>query len=338
MRDRFEEIKMNKKDMRMVLLFLFLAGSILISACGGKQPAKVVDESKKTLEEEAPEAEPEVKEDASAVEESAPETSESAPPDEEAEPALPADPQKIKFTTSDGVELDGVFYPAGSANAPLVLLMHWAPGDQDDWVEIAYWLQNRGMGGASAGDASTPWLDPTWFPTLDAAKTFNIFTFTLRNCVGGCKILERENWYLDVLASVEYAYELDGVDKDNIIIIGASVGSDGAIDGCAYLNQIHPDACNGALSFSPGNYLMIGFEEMVKELGAASDPKPVWCLYAESDPESAAVCGNITEDNYTAYPYSPDVIFSNGHGMNLIVPNQDPDPLELVLKFLALVS
>jgi dienelactone hydrolase len=262
---------------------------------------------------------------------------ESAPPIEEEAAALPPDPQMMKFTTSDSVELNGMFYPAGAASAPLVILMHWAPGDQDDWVEIAYWLQNRGLGGTSAGDVNTPWLDPSWFPAIESNKTYNVFTFTFRNCEGGCKAFEREKWYTDVQAAVEFAFEIEGIDNSNIVMIGASIGSDGVVDGCAYLNQKHPDTCRGALSFSPGNYLTINYEEMVKELGTAIDPKPVWCLYAESDAESAPVCGNITEDNYTAYPYSPDVIFSNGHGMNLIVPNQDPDPLELVVKFFTMV-
>jgi len=303
---------MKIKEIRVILLTLFIAGAILFSACGGSQPTEMNEENQQSPEEKVPEI--------------APEGEESAPSAEEAAAVPPSDPQKTKFITSDSVELNGVYYPAGSASAPLVILMHWAPGDQDDWVEIAYWLQNRGMGGHSTGDALEPEI------------SYNVFTFTFRNCENGCKSFEREKWYLDVQAAVEYAYELDGIDKDNIIMIGASIGSDGAADGCAYLNLKHPDACNGALSFSPGDYLMIDFEEMVKELGAASDPKPVWCLYAESDPESAAVCGNITEDNYTAYPYPPDVVFSNGHGMNLIVPNQDPDPLELMLKFLAMVS
>ncbi len=322
---------MYTKEIRVILLILFLAGSILFSACGGAPSTEMNEENQQSPEEQVPETVPE-------EEESAPEAEESAPPAEKAAAEPPSDPQKIKFTTNDSIELNGVYYPASSASAPLVILMHWALGDQDDWVEIAYWLQNRGMGGNSTSNESTPWLDSSWFPTMESEKSYNVFTFTFRNCENGCKSFERENWYFDVQAAVEYAYELDGIDKDNIIMIGASIGADGAADGCVHLNQIHPDACQGALSFSSGNYLTINYEEMVKELDAASDPKPVWCLFAESDPESADVCGYIREDNYTPYPYSLDVVFSNGHGMNLIVPNQDPDPLELMLEFLALVS
>lgn len=315
---------MNTKEIRVILLTLLIAGSILFSACGGAPPTEMNEEKQQSPEEKVPEI--------------APEADESAPLSEEVAVEIPSDPQHQKFTTSDGVELNGVFYPADSVSAPLVILTHWAQGDQDDWVEIAYWLQNRGMGGHSTGDESTPWLDSSWFPAIEPEISYNVFTFTFRNCENGCKSFEREKWYIDVKAAVEYAYELDDIDTDNIIMIGASIGSDGAVDGCAYLNQLHPDACKGALSFSPGNYLTIDFGEMVKELGAMSDPKPVWCLYAESDPESAVVCGNVTQNNYTPYSYSADVIFSNGHGMNLIAPNQDPDPLGLMLEFLDMVS
>ncbi|MCD6576901.1 MAG: hypothetical protein J7K66_02680 [Anaerolineaceae bacterium] len=306
-------------------LLVGLAGGIMLfSACGNAEIMEVREKSQPSLKEEKSEL--------------SPEADESIPKAEEATDISAADPQKVKFTTSDDVELNGVFYPAGSISAPLIILMHWAPGDQDDWVEIAYWLQNRGLGGHSVDGKNTPWLNPSWFPVVESGESYNVLTFTFRNCENGCKKFEREKWYLDVQTAVEFAYELEGVDKDRIIMIGASIGSDGAADGCAYLNQIHPNACKGALSFSPGNYLTIDYREIVKELGAGGNPKPVWCLYAESDIESESICGNITDNNFTSYSYSKDMIFSNGHGMNLIAPNQDPDPLVLVLKFLAVVS
>jgi len=314
---------MNKKINRVVLLFLIIAGSMFFAACGGATSDEINNKNQQSSEE--------------IILGTAPETNESASSIEESADALLSDPQKIKFSTSDGVELNGNFYPSESISAPLVILMHWAPGDQDDWVEIAYWLQNRGMGGNSTSTENAPWLDFSWFPDIETGKSYNVFSFTFRNCENGCRSFERDKWYVDVQAAVEYAYKLDSIDNDNIVMIGASIGSDGAADGCAYLNRNHPNVCKGALSFSPGNYLTINFGEMVKELGEASDPVPVWCFYAESDPESAGVCGNITEDNYTPYPYPSEMIFSNGHGMNLIVPNHDPDPLEKILEFLDMV-
>ncbi len=158
---------------------LFIAGSILISACGGAASTEMNEENQPSPEEKVPET--------------APETDENTPPVEGIAVALTSDPQKIVFATSDNVKLNGVFDPAGSASAPLVILMHWAPGDQDDWVEIAYWLQNRGMGGNSTVAESTPWLDPSWFPFIEPENSYNVFTFTFRNCENGCKSFEQEN-------------------------------------------------------------------------------------------------------------------------------------------------
>lgn len=61
------------------------------------------------------------------------------------EPALPPAPIPQTITASDGTELVGMLYPAATMDAPMVVLMHWAPGDQRDWAAIAPWLQNRGF-------------------------------------------------------------------------------------------------------------------------------------------------------------------------------------------------
>lgn len=66
-----------------------------------------------------------------------------------AEPALPSlslDPQRIEFQTEDGATLVGYYYPAAVDPAPVVVLMHWAGGNQTDWLYVGMvaWLQNRG--------------------------------------------------------------------------------------------------------------------------------------------------------------------------------------------------
>ena len=74
------------------------------------------------------------------------------------------DPQLVKFAAEDNQELDGTFFPAGRRSAPVIVFMHWYPGDQFDWTEIAYWLQNRGQHGELDG---VPWMDPSWFPSIE---------------------------------------------------------------------------------------------------------------------------------------------------------------------------
>ena len=324
---------MNKqKSLRLIFSILMLLGFSLMTACGQNPVETLSEEPPPAVPESSTAAETDTKSDTKS------DTQESVISNtEEVEEGLPLDTQTVPFSTSDGFELNGVFYPAAKKSQPLVILMHWAPGDQNDWVEIAYWLQNRGLGGNTNFSEETPWLDSSWFPSVGKDTSFNVFTFTFRDCEGGCKRFTSDEWYLDAQAAVERAVALEGIDETKIAMIGASIGSDGVADGCAYVNTIYPTICKGVVSFSPGNYLNVDFGEMVAQLGSESEPKPIWCFYSEDDIDSANVCGNITGNNYQPYPYSGNAVFSNGHGMNLITPISDPNPLEKVLEFLELV-
>jgi dienelactone hydrolase len=233
---------------------------------------------------------------------------------------LPPDPQRIEFQAKDGQALSGTYYPAAVNPAPTIVLMHWAPGDETAWVAIAAWLQNRGLA-VEPGDM--PWLDPEWFPPMLEGRSFAIFTFTFRGCEGGCGSLDREGWLLDAQAAVQTAKALDGVDPEQIAIIGASIGADGAADTCG-------EGCLGALSFSPGSYLTIPYETAVAEVDGAE--KPAWCLAAEDDPGSAPACQAASGNHYRMEMYS-----GADHGMELIRPDTEPNTLELVLEFLQLV-
>jgi len=249
-------------------------------------------------------------------------------------PALPADPQEMSFTASDGYELQGTYFPSVEGDAPLVVLMHWAQSDQGDWREVAYWLQNRGMGGLSENPKNLPWLDSAWFPEMKNDSSYAVFTFTFRGCEGGCKSFDREKWLLDAQSAAEFVRGLEGVNSDNIAMVGASIGSDGAADGCLHLNSLYPGACKGAFSQSSGNYLTLVYSEVVSNLGKESPPVPAWCLYSEADPESFGICNGITAPNYTEILYPADAIQGFPHGMMLIQPDVEPNPLDLLLEFL----
>jgi hypothetical protein len=241
-------------------------------------------------------------------------------PTAEVLPPLPPDPQKVEFEAEDGQKLMGTYYPAAVNPAPLVVLMHWAPSDETSWVAIAPWLQNRGLEIAPGGQ---PWLDPSWFPPMLEGRSFAVFSFTFRECEGGCGSFEPEGWLLDAKAAVQTAKELDGVDPEQIATIGASIGADGAPDACG-------EGCLGAFSFSPGSYLTVPYDEAVTALDGAG--KPVWCLAAEGDPESAPACQSASGDHYRMEIYS-----GTPHGMMLVRPDIEPNTLELVLEFLQLV-
>ena len=175
------------------------------------------------------------------------------------------------------------------------------------------------------------WIPPG-FQVLNSDDSYNVMTFTFRGCSGRCDTYQQAGWLLDAKAALQYARTLPGVDPGRVISIGASIGADGAIDGCAAVLEDDPSACLGALSLSPGNYLNLNYPEMVSELNANDPPRPAWCFFDNNDPDSA-MCDDIREENYHSEGWSD----GNLHGMHLITPNLDPRPLDHLLLFLAQV-
>jgi predicted small lipoprotein YifL len=259
------------------------------------------------------------------------------PPTPTGEPVsnpLPPEPQEIQFQAEDGTLLQGRYYPADVNPAPMIVLMHWAVGDQSDWVEVAFWLQNRGLSGTSPDAGSEPWLDPTWFPPMMEASSFGVFTFTFRECQAGCSNFSgnRPLWLIDAKAAMQAAMELEGVDPMKLVALGASIGADGATDGCYLHNTRFENSCLGALSLSPGDYLTIPYSDAVDNLMAETPPKPDWCLFATGDGEAFKACNAASGQQYLSIEWS-----GNHHGMMLIQPDVEPNVLLKILNFLTLV-
>ncbi len=252
-----------------------------------------------------------------------------------AEPApesgLEANPQRIVFQAEDGTQLVGYYYPARYADAPVVVLSHWAGGNQRDWVEIALWLQNRRdevteYPQPGEGNIPGPWLDPSWFPPMPDDLSFAVFTFDFRGygeSEGGIQEAQ------DALAAFETAATLESVDPQRMLGIGASIGADGAPDGCQLYNQKHDGGCLGAFSLSPGNYLGMDFAEVVGQMEETMPPAAVWCLASKDDTHAYTTCEPVKGEHYRFYAYEGD-----RHGMLLLSPEVEPQPMELIQQFL----
>lgn len=248
---------------------------------------------------------------------------------------LPPDPQPVIFTAEDGTELHGYYYPAAVNPAPLVVMMHWAGDDMSAWYEVAVWLQNRGMKNPfiNPGDAQQfRWWDPTWFPKVPADKTYGVFIFTFRGCNSfntGCVKFDSMGWLKDAQAATLAARGLEGVDANKIVTIGSSIGADGAADGCLYLNNHHPGACQGVLSLSPDSYLTLEYGNVITELGQADPPITAWCLAApfQFDP-----CKRADKTGNTAY--ASYEIPNGQHGTSMLRPGLTPLPMQLIIDFL----
>ncbi|MBI9045681.1 MAG: hypothetical protein JEZ06_14420 [Anaerolineaceae bacterium] len=330
---------MNKRLFSYSMLILVLISLILVSGCTG--PETSAEAEKELIEEKQEVEEKEEKQEEKSDEvlptdipteiPASPPTQKPDPTDEPALPALPPEPQEIEFTAEDGQVLVGRYYPAAVNPAPMVVLMHWAPGDINDWNEIAPWLQNRGMTGLSANAGTEPWLEPSWFPIISENVSYAAFTFTFRGCEGGCSAFKPDGWLLDAKAAMETARELEGVDPTQLVALGASIGADGAPDGCKLLNEEFENSCQGGFSLSPGHYLTLNYVGVVAALEAESLPKPVWCLAATGDVTSLEVCQAAAGDHYRSFIYE-----GNYHGMELWAPDFDPNPTDLTLEWLQL--
>lgn len=310
--------------------------SLLITACGTTAPSPVTKEAT-----EAPEAVP--SEPAATIPTEPPAPVPTEPPAAPTKPpsGLSADPQRVEFQASDGKNLVGYYYPSKYADAPVVILMHWAGGDLTDWCEIAPWLQNRAdenpvkperCANAGAGlpaSIATTWLDSSWFPPMNAEISIAVLAFDFRGygeSEAGGRGIELTK---DAQAAFATASGLAGVDASRMAAMGASIGADGAPDGCLLYNQEAGGGCLGALSLSPGNFLEMDYTATVTELA----PAPVWCLTAEGDEGSSPTCKATSRDNFRAVIYPGTDL----HGMRLIAPELDPNPMKLIQDFLELV-
>lgn len=240
---------------------------------------------------------------------------------------LPVEPLAFRFVTNDGATIDGDFYPPAYPNAPVVILMHQYPMDHNiEWIAIAPWLQNRGMT-ANVRSGGEPWTDPNWFSPMNDGFDFAVFTFTFRNCLGGCRedsVDSREEWINDASAAIEAVASFRFVDPSRILVVGTSIGADAAVNACERMLDIEGINCSGVVSISPGNYLEQDFSSSVKALTQAGIP--VRCVASEGDALSAETCQDFEGTGYQAV-----IADGNDHGVRLFDPSLNID-LSVLLK------
>ncbi len=293
-----EEIKMKK-----IAYTLLITLALLLTACGNNSEEPEW-EALEPLPEEAPPAPPtEIEQAPDATKEPAPTPEPTALPEPAFEPQ-PADGQRVEFNAEDGSTLVGYYYPASVPNAPLIILMHWAPGTQQDWRNngMVDWLQNRGINHGM----NAPTRQSQIYIPLPEGISFAVFTFDFRGAGESSGSFTREGGLLDAKAAYAFAPTLEGINPAQIAGIGSSIGADGVADGCG-------EGCLGALSLSPGNYLTVPYADAVKTLDDAG--KPVLCLASEGDFESAPTCEGASGNHYQflVYPGSAhgDQFFQN---------------------------
>jgi len=310
----------------LILVPLIVACSLL----AGCSPAATATEEESALSEET--EEPVVPSETPVQPNATPTTA--SPTEVPSGPAaLPPEPQVIEFTASDGQALQGTYYPAAVNPAPVIVLMHWVNYDETDWDAIAVWLQNRGMPSRTT-EPNFPWQDGSWFPATPKDFSIGVFTFSFRDCEAplGCRSMQPQAWLLDAQAAMQTAAGLEGVDPANVISAGASIGADGAIDGCVWLNEQVPNSCQGAFSLSPGSYLGMDYSETVfrmQQPAVGLEALPTWCLADEAE---IGICNAAAKPNFTAYEMLE--FPGAGHGMMILSPEVEPSGMQALLDFI----
>jgi pimeloyl-ACP methyl ester carboxylesterase len=189
------------------------------------------------------------------------------------------EPQRVDFTAEDGVNLAGYYHAAPVPNAPVVVLMHWARGDQKEWSNIGFvdWLTHRSLDGFADE-----------FPSMQ----YSVFTFDFRGFGESGGQFDPAGWLMDARAAYQTAQRLPGVDPAKVVGVGSSIGADAVVDACGNI-------CRGALSLSPGGYLGIPYADAVTALNAARPNRVnVYCVTSEGDNESAPACRSASGVSY----------------------------------------
>jgi hypothetical protein len=241
----------------------------------------------------------------------------SAEPDQtEEEPEAaptPPPPQRVEFPLEDGMTIVGMFYPPTFPLTPGVLLLHQMGTDKEVWEPLPQVLR---------GEAPTP--DGR---SLPVEQGYAVLTIDIPGHGETGGTYENAAALAAVRAALAFFRTLDGIDPDRIVIMGASIGADAAVDECG-------EGCVGAISLSPGSWLDIPYGAALAQLLELSDP-PVLCVASANDRPSPETCEEgqpVGLSDYQVHIYD-----GSAHG-NYLLTTPDlmpaPEPYDLILDWL----
>ncbi|MBN1966114.1 MAG: alpha/beta fold hydrolase [Anaerolineae bacterium] len=196
---------------------------------------------------------------------------------------------------SDGLVLRGTFYGAPVRPAPGVLMLPMEGGDRTAWDALAERLQALG---------------------------YHVLTVDLRGYgdTGG-----RVDWALasgDVQAALDQLTSFAGVNTSQIVLVGAGIGANLALNACADLS-----GCAAAVLLSPGlDYQGITTAGAMARLGV----RPVLIVASDNDGNNPS--DSMTLDAMAAGDHQLVITPAAGHGTEMFTA--EPGLLDLIAGWL----
>lgn len=230
------------------------------------------------------------------------------PPPEPSLETIDTTPQRIDFTADDNTALVGTFWPSAEPSAPGILLMHWARGDMTDWYTFGTLLQGQAIAQLAPG--------------IQPSRSYAVFAFDFR---GFGQSKGKTDWpsnISDARKALEVFRSLPGVDPEAIIMIGASIGADAAVDACG-------EGCIGAVALSPGGFLGTPYHEALAALG----DKPVLCVASQDDGPSPDTCR--AGESAGLSDYQVHIYLGPAHGMDMFnITEQVPALTDMLFEWI----
>ena len=193
----------------------------------------------------------------------------------------------MTITAADGTALQARYYAPSRRPAPAALLIHQAGGSQQDWASLVEPLHSAG---------------------------YAVMTFDLRGHGGSGGQASWAQTSADMQAALALLSQLPGVDPSQIVTIGASVGANLALNGCADLV-----GCAAAVLLSPGlDYYGLATAGAMPRLGS----RPLLIAASENDANNPAD-SMMLDSLATSGDHQLIVFPAAGHGTQMLAAQPD---------------
>ncbi len=205
----------------------------------------------------------------------------------------------IGMVTEDGVHIQGTYYRPAATDAPGVVLLHMLGRKRGDWDAFARLLQEGGYGVIA--------IDLRGHGESEGERDWDKMT-------------------QDAAIAASFIRSRPEIDPDRIVVMGASIGANIAINYAAQDEKIV-----GAALLSPGlDYRGVKTGDAVKQFG----DRPLFIAASEEDEYATQSARQL--DNQAQGPHTLLILENQGHGTQMLGKNNGLE--EALLQWLAEVT